>query len=112
MLLSMSLSMFSAIPLPPCVVTITTSSVLLEFHAANESTTSYVIEYARERMASPLEFETGSTVRPIDDQPSYSASQGGLIPGATYHIRIVPYVGSSRGTPSEAVQVRISKPGM
>ena len=104
--------MFSAISDPPRIITVTTSSVLLEFHAANESTTSYVIEYAQERVASPLEFETGSTVRPIDDQPSYSTSQGGLIPGATYHIRIVPYVGGSRGTPSEAVQVRILRPGM
>ena len=104
--------MFAAISNPPRVIAVTTSSVLLEFHAANESTTSYVIEYAQERVASPLEFKTGSTVRPIDDQPSYSASQGGLIPGASYHIRIVPYVGISRGIPSEAVQVRISKPGM
>ena len=112
MLSSMSFSMFSAIPLPPRVVTVTTYSVLLEFHAANESTSSYVIEYAQERVASPLEFESGSPVRPIDDQPSYSASQRNLIPGVTYHFRIVPYVGSSRGIPSETVQVRILQPGM
>ena len=104
--------MISAISDPPRIITVTTSSVLLEFRAANESTNSYKIEYAQEIVASPLEFESGSTVTPMYDQPSYSASQDGLIPGATYHIRIVPYVGSSRGIPSEAVRVRISKPGM
>ena len=89
--------MFTVISNPPRVIAVTTSSVLLEFHAANEFTTSCVIEYAQERVASTLKFETGSTVRPIDDQPSYSTSQGGLIPGAIYHIRIVPYVGKRRG---------------
>ena len=108
----MSLFMFSAKSDPPRITTVTTFSVLMEFQAANETTSSYVLEYARERVASPLGFKTGSTVRPIDDQSSYSVSQGNLIPGATYHIRIVPYVGTYRGIPSEAVKVGIPRPGM
>ena len=102
----------SAISAPPRVVTITTYSVLLEFQAANESVSSYRIEYAQEKAASPLVYASGTIVYPRDYQPSYSASQEGLIPGATYHIRVVPFLGRTRGIPSDATRVRILQPGM
>ena len=109
----------SAILMPPRVVTLTTSSIVLEFQAANGSVTHTQVEYAKEEAASALNFQSGSRVTVIGGESTYRVSQTKLIPGETYDIRVVPlvYIRSGsygsyyRGIPSEPIKVMIPKPG-
>ena len=50
----------SAILMPPKVVTLTTSSIVLEFQAPNGSASRNQVEYARAKTASVLDFVSGS----------------------------------------------------
>ena len=117
----LSLSMLlniSAILMPPKVVTITTSSIVLEFQAANGTTTRYEVEYAREVAASVLSFQSGSRVTAAGES-TYQVSQKNLITGATYNIRVVPLIQVNsgyrlllyRGIPSNTTKVMIPRPG-
>ena len=117
----LSLSMLlniSAILVPPKVVTLTTSSVVLEFQAANGSATHNKVEYAKEVTASVLSFESGSRVI-VTGESTYQVSQKNLITGATYHFRVVPLVRIYsnyrelfyRGIPSNTTEVMIPRPG-
>ena len=70
-----------------------------------------MVEYAQEEIASSLEYKSGAKVIPVDEDLSHHVTQGSLIPGGYYHIRIVPYYSTTRGIPSEAIRIRIRKPG-
>ena len=82
----------SAILMPPKVVTLTAISIALEFQAANGSATHTQVEYAKEKPASVLRFESGSSVTVTGGESTYQVSQTKLNLGATYHIRVVPLV--------------------
>ena len=105
--------------MPPKVVTLTTSSIVLEFQAANRSAFRNQVEYARAKSASVLDFVSGSYVTVIGGKRTYQVLQENLIPGATYHIRVVPLVrlfsgrsySSYRGIPSDIIKVMIPIPG-
>ena len=109
----------SAILMPPWVVTLTTSSVVLEFPAANRSATHSQVEYAKEEAASTFNFQSGSRVTVTGAESTYRVSQTNLITGQTYDIRVVPlvYISSGfngsyyRGIPSETIKVMIPAPG-
>ena len=105
--------------MPPKVVKLTTLNIVLEFQAANGSATHSQVEYAREEAGSVLDFESGSRVTVSDGASSYNVSQSELLPGETYHIRVVPlvYISSSysasyyRGIPSNTIKVMTPVPG-
>ena len=109
----------SAILMPPRVVTLTPISIVLEFQAANGSATHTQVEYAKDKAASVLSFESGSRVTVTGGESTYQVSQTKLKPGETYHIRVVPLVDVStrytelfyRGIPSDTVKVMIPMPG-
>ena len=109
----------SAILMPPMVVTLTTSSIVLEFQAANGSATHSQVEYAKAEAASVLSFESGSRVTTTGRESSYQVLQTKLKPGETYHIRVVPLVRVYskyrewfyRGIPSDTIKVKIPAPG-
>ena len=109
----------SAILMPPKVVTLTTSSIVLVFQAANGSATHSQVEYANEEAASLLSFESGSRVTVNGGESTYRVSQKNLKPGETYHIRVVPLVRVYskrrewfyRGIPSDTIKVKIPAPG-
>ena len=109
----------SAILMPPRVVSLTPISILLEVQAANGSATHSQVEYAKEKAASVLSFESGSRVTVTGGESSYQVSQTKLKPGETYHIRVVPLVDVSirsrelfyRGIPSDTIKVMIPMPG-
>ena len=109
----------SAILVPPKVITLTPISIVLEFQAANGAATRIQVEYAREFTASVLNFESGSYVTVVGGKWTYQVSQKNLIPGATYHIRVVPLVQVNsgyrqlfyRGIPSNTTEVMIPRPG-
>ena len=113
------LLIISAILMPPKVVTLTTSSVVLEFQAPSGSATHSEVEYAKEEAASVLTFQSGSRVTVTSGESTYQVAQTKLIPGETYDIRVVPlvYIRSDsygsyyRGIPSEPIKVMIPKPG-
>ena len=109
----------SAILMPPRVVSLTPISILLEVQAANGSATHSQVEYAKEKAASVLNFESGSRVTVTGGESSYQVSQKNLKPGETFHIRVVPLVGIYsnyreffyRGIPSDTIKVMIPMPG-
>ena len=109
----------SAILMPPMVVTLTPIIIVLEFQAANGSATHSQVEYAKDKAASVLSFESGSRVTTTGRESTYQVSQTKLKPGETYHIRVVPLVDVStrytelfyRGIPSDTVKLMIPMPG-
>ena len=101
---------FTAIASAPTVVKITTSSIVLEFQRANTDVDYYVPESARAENGSILIFHTPSRIYHTNVQ-TYRLLFTALPSGGNYHIRIVPYINSYRGTPSPVLSVRIGKPG-
>ena len=104
--------------MPPRVVSLTSISIVLEVQAANGSATHTQVEYAKEKPASVLSFESGSRVTVTRGESSYQVSQTKLKPGEMYHIRVVPlvqrYSGINlfyRGIPSDTIKVMIPRPG-
>ena len=109
----------SAILIPPKVVAITTSTVVFEVQAANGSATHTQVEYAREEAASVLRFVVYGSPFSVTGQSTYRVLQINLIPGATYHVRVVPLVriysnsreSFYRGISSDTIKVMIPRPG-
>ena len=87
--------------------------VNLEFQAANGTASWLNVEYAKEGFE--LNFVTGRRVKVEEGRLTYRMSQTGLIPGETYHIRVVPTVHLYnllyRGIPSNTTTVIAPAPG-
>ena len=83
--------------------------VLLEFQAANGSSSLLQVEYAKEEPE--LKFVYGVHVRVVLYKTIYEVAQNNLAPGETYHIRVVPRIGLFRGLASNTTQVTMPAPG-
>ena len=99
----------------PVVIDVTTSSALLEFQQANDTTDNYQVEYAQITDSPTEHYVKGVKTNAIHGQFTYRISQTGLIPGRQYQLRITPniHIGGTDygGIPSGDVQVYISVPG-
>ena len=88
----------------------TTSSVTIEFQAANGTTSYYQVEFGMYQ--SVQTYNTGRRITGQLGQTVYRFTESNLIPGRSYVFRITPYVRSYPGIPSNTVTVTIMKPGM
>ena len=99
----------------PVVADVTTTSVLLEFEQANDTTYNYQVEYAQITPSHAEPYVKGVKINAVHGQSTYRISQTGLIPGRQYKLRIIPNIYIARkyygGIPSGDVQVYILVPG-
>ena len=102
----------AAITSTPTVIEVTTTSVILEFRAANYEVDYYRVEYGQ-GIGSSVDFSSSGTVYHTRGQTTYRFSRTSFRTGVNYYFRVVPYISypSYRGTPSPTRKVWIPKPG-
>ena len=107
--------LFTAMMEVPKVISVTTSSVWLEFQEANDTTHNYQVEYAELIFSSVVQYVKGVKIDAVPGQSTYRILQTGLIPGRQYQLRIIPNIYIVRtdygGIPSGGIKVVILVPG-
>ena len=107
---------FPAILRPPTVLSLTTLAVGMEIQGPNGSAKYIYVEHALVEFGSISGFQQGARITVVNRKNMYRLSQRELLPGRTYHIRVVPWVvlpGNKwyKGIPSNTTQVMTPAPG-